>query len=149
MWKKNWLWALGATIIFIICYLATVGFENIGFPGRTRIIIFDNYFNISNWYYFFSYLPLVFVVVFLVKALIEKLKNRNANKIFIFFNAFLILFITYTSLKINWINEINNLDENTQELWNIVYIAILYTQFILICLLVIISWKTEKRMFKG
>lgn len=145
MWKKNWVWTLGSTIIFIICYLITVGFENFGFVDRTRITLFDNFINVYNWYFFFAYLPSIFVLVFLIKVIMEKLKNRNANKILVFSNAFLILYITYTSLKINWINEINKLDDNTQELWNLVYLLILLIQFCLICLLVIISWKTKKR----
>ena len=139
------MWTLGSAIIFSICYITTIGIGNLGFSNRTRIILFENYFNVYNWYFFFAYLPSIFVLVFLIKVVLEKLKNRNTNKILVFSIAFLVLYITYTSLKINWVNEINELDDNTQELWNLIYMLILLVQFSLICLLVIISWKTDKR----
>ncbi|WP_435623778.1 hypothetical protein [Flagellimonas sp.] len=145
MWRKNWIWTIVSVIILSVCYILTVGTGNLGFSNRTRIVLFENYFNIYNWYFFFAYLPSIFVFVFLIKITLEKLENRSANKILVFATSFLVLYITYTALKINWINEINKLDDNTQELWNLVYLYILLIQFILISLLVTVSWKTEKR----
>ncbi len=143
--KKNWVWAIIATIIFSCCYLLTVGIKTSGFSDSTRIIIFDNQLNVPNWYFFFAYLPFVFFLVFLIKVILDRLKNRNGNKILIFFNSFLILYVTYLTLKINWINEKSQLDENTLKFWKDILHISLPIQIFLISVLVIVSWKGEKR----
>lgn len=145
MFKRNWFWSLITLLIIGCCYLLTVGIENFGFSESTRVFLLKNYFNIPNWYYFFAYFPLVFFIIFLIKAVFHKLKNRNANKILVFFNSFLILYVTYLTLKVNWINEKNQLDENTLKLWQDILHISLPIQFFLISVLVIVSWKGEKR----
>ena len=145
MLKRNWFWFLISTLIFLGCYFLTTGLENIGLMDSTRMFILGNYLNAPNFYIFFTYLPLVFFVIFLVRVLLEKLRNRNANKILVFFTSFFVLQLTYLTLKINWINETNTLDENTLKLWqNILHIS-LPIQALLITVLVIVSWKGEKR----
>ena len=145
MWKRNWFWVIIATVLFSSCYLFTVGTKAYSFSNSTRIHIFENSINVPNWYFFFAYLPFFFFFVFLVKSAVQRLKNRNANKILVFFNSFLIVYVTYLTLKINWINETNNLDENTIKLWqNILHIS-LPIQVFLISVLVIVSWKGEKK----
>ncbi len=145
MLKRNWFWFLISTLIFLACYFFTTGLENIGLMDSTRMFILENYINAPNFYIFFTYLPLSFFVIFLVRVLLEKLRNRNANKILVFFTSFFVLQLTYLTLKINWINETNTLDENTLKLWqNILHIS-LPIQALLIVVLVIVSWKGEKR----
>ena len=145
MFKRNWFWSLMTLLIIGCCYVLTVGIENFGFSQSTRVFLFKNYFNIPNWYYFFAYFPFIFFFVFLIKAVFHKLKNRNTNKILVFFNSFLILYVTYLTLKLNWINEKNQLDENTIKLWQDILHISLPIQIFLISVLVIVSWKGEKR----
>ncbi len=145
MWKRNWFWTLISLLIFLICYFLTVGFENSGLMDKTRIFILGNSINAPNFYIFFTYLPLIFFIVFLIKIILDRLENRNSNKILVFFNSFFIVQVTYLTLKINWINETNSLDENTIKLWqNILHIS-LPIQVFLIGVLVIVCWKGEKR----
>lgn len=144
MWRRNWLWVILAIILFASCYLLTVGLDKIGLMNPTRIVLLGNFFNVPNIYFFFTYLPLAFFLIFLLKVILDRLKNRNSNIILIFSNAFLILHLTYLTLKINWINENNILDDNTLKLWsNILHIS-LPIQFFLISVLVIVSWEGEK-----
>ncbi len=145
MWKQNRFWLVIALLTFLTLYFLTVGFGNIELMETTRIFILGNFINVPNFYFFFTYLPLVFFTVFLIKAILDRLKNRITNKILIIFNSFFILQITYLTLKINWINETNSLDENTIKLWqNILHLS-LPIQMFLIFVLVIVSWKGEKR----
>jgi|GEM_PF-5891282 len=146
--KRNWFWFLIATLVFILCYLFTVGTENRGLMDYTRVVLLGSNVNVPNFYIFFTYLPLVFFLIFLTKVILGRLKNRNANKILVFFNSFFILQVTYLTLKINWINEKNILDENTLKLWHEILHISLLIQIFLIFTLVIISWKGEKRARK-
>ena len=145
MWKRNWFWIIVALLLFLTCYFLTVGLGNSGLMDRTRILVLGNYINAPNFYIFFTFLPLVFVGVFLVKVISDRLKNRNSNKILVFFTSFFIVQVTYLTLKINWINETNSLDENTIKLWQDFLHISLPVQVFLICIVVIVSWKGEKR----
>ena len=145
MWKRNRFWVLVCLLIFLTSYFLTVGIENSGLMDSTRTIILGNYVKTPNFYIFFSYLPITFFVIFLGKVVLEKLKNRKTNKILVFFTSFLIMQVTYQVLKINWINEINSLDKNTIKLWQDILHISLPLQMFLICVLVIVSWKGEKR----
>lgn len=145
MWKRNRFWFLISILIFLVCYFLTVGLENSGLMDSTRLLILENYIIAPNFYIFFTYLPIVYFIIFLGKVIQERLKNRNANKVLIIFTSFFILQLTYLTLKINWINETNSLDENTLKLWqNILHIS-LPVQAFLILVLVFVSWKGEKR----
>jgi len=131
-------------LVFVLCYLMTVGLDTWRLLDSTRLVLFGNIFSVTNFYLFFTYLPLLVYIVFTGKIIWHRLTNRNANKIFVFFNSFLILQVTYLTLKINWINEKNILDENTLSLWSKVLHTSLPIQFFLITTLVIVCWKGEK-----
>ena len=145
MWKRNWFWFVMSILVFVLCYLLTVGLDTWRLLDSTRLVLLGNFFNVPNFYIFFTYLPLIVYTGFMGKIIWHRLRNRNANKVFDVFNSFLILQVTYLTFKINWINEKNILDENTLSLWSKVLHISLPIQFFLITTLVIVCWKGEKR----
>lgn len=99
--KKEIYWLAGTLLAILIFYFVMFGSSGFSPGSHNSVNIHDTYFVFETFHLLFLISVLLFFIVYMIRAVVQKFRNPTVNRILIIFSIILVFVFSFLYFSMN------------------------------------------------